>query len=90
MDYEMPYNSRRAKYLKSEKENFDKQMCKDYAENRIQDYIATLEDETARLQKEKQELLESLKKLRNIMRSSLPVPIGIEEIIQKYEGDNNE
>ena len=42
------------------------------------------------LKQEKQELLESLKKLRNIMRSSLPVPIGIEEIIQRYEEGSND
>ena len=52
--------------------------------------ITELSEEKVELIKEKQELLESLKKLRNIMRSSLPVPIGIEEIIQKYESDNDE
>jgi len=60
MNYESPYNERRRKQLESMKKHYNEEVCKEYAENRIQDYIATLEDENVRLQKEKQELLEQL------------------------------
>ena len=71
------------KSCKGEKEKYNKHLLE------IMKTISTGAEHESKiikqLKKEKQELLESLKKLRNIMKGSLPVPIGIENLIQKYE-----